>query len=94
MTISEKQLPLIDGISGVTPAAVDILLLCATAAVTNPTAAVNGSNNKGIATCALCFRQGIYGQDIIEVDYRDRLGRDSTRCECRNNETCLDRRGY
>ena len=47
-----------------------------------------------LATCALRFQQGIYGKDIIEVDYRDRLGHDTTHCECKDYESCLDRRGY
>jgi hypothetical protein len=47
-----------------------------------------------LATCALCFRQGVYGIDIIEVDYHDWLGHDTIHCECKDYEACLDRRGY
>jgi hypothetical protein len=47
-----------------------------------------------LATCALCFRQGVYGVDVIEVGYRDWLGHDTTHLECKDYEACLDRRGY
>jgi hypothetical protein len=45
------------------------------------------------ARCSVCGYNGLYGIDIIDVAYVDHRGHESTRCECRDIEGCLNRQG-
>jgi hypothetical protein len=38
-----------------------------------------------------CGVEGIYRLDIIDEDYRDRVGHDSTVTACRDTSACLNR---
>ena len=51
-------------------------------------AVVRGSK----ASCAVCGHEGKYCEEIIDVDFIDCTGRESVHLECKDVESCLDRK--
>lgn len=45
-------------------------------------------------TCCFCGVEGIYGEDIVDTDYRDPVtGRDTVKPGCKDVESCFARGG-
>jgi hypothetical protein len=44
-----------------------------------------------LARCHFCRKEGIYGKDIIDEDFLDSTGHDSTVTACREIQACLSR---
>jgi len=44
-----------------------------------------------LARCQWCGKEGIYGYEVVDTDWRDGTGRDSIRVMCRDVEAWLDR---
>jgi len=46
---------------------------------------------KDLAYCTYCRFEGEYGVEVVETDYRDITGRDTTVPACRDTDACQER---
>ncbi len=46
-----------------------------------------------LARCYLCGFEGVYGIEVVETDFPDSTGRDTTKPMCKDVEACYKRIG-